>query len=53
MTAGLLLAAAFVYGSWRGFVHVPATGEHGIPANPADPTDPSTERTEALGTRRT
>jgi undecaprenyl-diphosphatase len=53
VTAGLLLAAAFVYGSWRGFVHVPATGEHGIPANPADPTDPSTERTEALGTRRT
>ena len=53
VTAGLLLAAAFVYGSWRGFVHVPATREHDIPANPADPTDPSTERTDALGTRRT
>ncbi|MTB71125.1 phosphatase PAP2 family protein [Arsenicicoccus sp. MKL-02] len=56
VTAGLLLAAAFVYGSWRGFVHVPATREDAVPANPSDPTDPTdptTERTDALGPRRT
>ncbi|AKT52569.1 hypothetical protein ADJ73_03640 [Arsenicicoccus sp. oral taxon 190] len=45
VTAGLLLAAALVYGSWRGFVR--PSGDHapGIPTDPTDPTGPSTEAT--------
>ncbi|WP_409484372.1 phosphatase PAP2 family protein [Arsenicicoccus dermatophilus] len=41
VTAGLVLAAALVHGSWRGFVR-PHHAEPGVPANPTDPTDPST-----------
>lgn len=47
VTAGLLLAAAYVYGSWRGFVHPAEQQARGIPASPDDPTDPSTPPTPA------